>query len=215
MTFSGKTLRLYAVTDSRWLKPGETLEAVVEPLLRGGVTLLQLRDKQASRDELTAQAKRLLPLCRRYGVPLIINDYPEVALKSGAHGVHVGQDDMAYEEARRMLGPDRIIGVSAHNPEEALRAQAAGADYLGCGAVFGSATKDGVQTLTPMGLRAICRAVALPVVGIGGIDETNIHELNGSGAAGVAVVSALFAKEDKEAAARRLRALAERMVQGC
>ena len=215
MLFSENHMRLYAVTDSRWLKPGETLEEVVEALLRGGVTLLQLRDKQASREALIAQAKRLLAVCRRYGVPLIINDYPDVALESGADGVHVGQDDMAYEEARRMLGQDKIIGVSAHNPGEALRAQAAGADYLGCGAVFGSATKDGVQTLTPAGLHAICQAVTIPVVGIGGIDQDNISQLNGSGAAGVAVVSALFAPEDKENAARQMRALAERMVRGC
>lgn len=215
MTFSEKDLRLYAVTDRRWLKAGETLESVVEALLRGGVTLVQLRDKQAGQEQLLEQTRALLPVCRRYGVKLIVNDYPQVALASGADGVHVGQDDMAYEQARRILGPDKIIGVSAHNPAEALRAQAAGADYLGCGAVFGSATKDGVQTLTPAGLAAICRAVSIPVVGIGGIDEKNIPALNGSGAAGVAVVSALFAPADKENAARRLRARAERMTQGC
>lgn len=214
MTFTGDRLRLYAVTDSRWLAGGETLESVVEAVLLGGATLIQLREKRVGKDALLRQAQRLLPVCRRYGVPLIINDHPDVAREAGADGVHVGQGDMAYEEARRILGPDGIIGVSAHNPEEALRAQAAGADYLGCGAVFGSATKDGVQTLTPAGLAAICGSVTIPVVAIGGIDESNIRELGGTGADGVAVVSALFAQTDKEAAARRLRALAERMVQG-
>lgn len=214
MTFSQQQLRLYAVTDTRWLRPGETLETVVEALLRGGVTMVQLRDKHADRQQLCAAARALLPVCRRYGAPLIINDYPDVAREVDADGVHVGQDDMAYAQARRLLGADKIIGVSAHNPDEALAAQAAGADYLGCGAVFGSATKDGVQTLTPAGLRAICAAVSLPVVGIGGIDEHNVEQLNGCGASGIAVVSALFAPADKQAAAQRLRALAERMVQG-
>ena len=138
MTFLQQQLRLYAVTDTRWLRPGETLETVVEALLRGGVTMVQLRDKHADRQQLCAA---LLPVCRRYGAPLIINDYPDVAREVDADGVHVGQDDMAYAQARRLLGADKIIGVSAHNPEEALAAQAAGADYLGCGAVFGSATK--------------------------------------------------------------------------
>ncbi len=213
MTFTGDCLRLYAVTDSRWLTPGEPLEDAVEDVLRGGVTLVQLRDKHAAKDELLRQARLLRPVCHRHGVPLIINDYPDVALAAGADGVHVGQDDGTYEEARRMLGPGKIIGVSAHNPAEALRAEAAGVDYLGCGAVFGSATKGGVKTLTPAGLKAICAAVRIPVVAIGGIDETNISALNGSGANGVAVVSALFAREDKRAAACALRALAERMVQ--
>ena len=213
MTFTGDCLRLYAVTDSRWLTPGEPLEDAVEYVLRGGVTLVQLRDKHAAKDELLRQARLLRPVCHRHGVPLIINDYPDVALAAGADGVHVGQDDGTYEEARRMLGPGKIIGVSAHNPAEALRAEAAGVDYLGCGAVFGSATKGGVKTLTPAGLKAICAAVRIPVVAIGGIDETNISALNGSGANGVAVVSALFAREDKRAAACALRALAERMVQ--
>lgn len=219
MTFTGDRLRLYAVTDSRWLATDslserETLETAVENVLLGGATLVQLRDKRAGKGALLRQAQRLLSICHRCDVPLIINDYPDVAREAGADGVHVGQEDMAYEEARRILGPDSIIGVSAHNPEEALRAQAAGADYLGCGAVFGSATKEGVQTLTPTGLKAICEAVTIPVVAIGGIDESNILELCGTGADGVAVVSALFAQTDKEAAARRMRALAERMVQG-
>lgn len=213
MTFTGDCLRLYAVTDSRWLAPGETLAEAVEDVLRGGATLVQLRDKHAAKDELLRQARLLLPVCKRYGVPLIINDYPDVALAAGADGVHVGQDDGTYDEARRLLGPGKIIGVSAHNPAEALRAEAAGADYLGCGAVFGSATKGGVKTLTPAGLKAICDAVRIPVVAIGGIDEDNISALNGSGADGAAVVSALFAREDKRAAACTLRALVERMVQ--
>ncbi len=212
MTFRREYLQLYAVTDRRWLGQGETLAGAVEDVLRGGATMVQLRDKRAGQEELIEQARQLLPVCRRYGVPLIINDYPQVALASGADGVHVGQDDMAYEQARQLLGADKFIGVSAHNPAEALRAQAAGADYLGCGAVFGSATKDGVQTLTPAGLKRICEAVQLPVVAIGGIGQENIAQLTGTGADGVAVVSALFASRDREAAARLLRGMVERMV---
>lgn len=208
MKFSGNMLRLYAVTDRSWLKPGETLAQQVEQALLGGVTMVQLREKNLSREMVLQEARELLPLCHRFGVPLIINDDAELALEAGADGVHIGQDDMAYEQARSLLGPNKIIGVSAHNPIEALAAQEAGADYLGCGAVFGSTTKDGVQTLTPQGLRKICSTVQIPVVAIGGINETNLIELKESGAYGAAVISAIFAKEDKRQAAQNLADLA-------
>ena len=154
-------------------------------------------------------ARALLPVCRRFGVPLIVNDSVEAALAADADGVHVGQGDAPLAEARRLLGPDKIIGVSAHNVEEALAAEAGGADYLGCGAVFGSGTKRDASTLTPEGLARICAAVHIPVVAIGGIHAGNIGELGGCGADGVAVVSALFAQPDKEQAARQLLALSQ------
>lgn len=212
MRFSGETLRLYAVTDRSWLRPGETLAAAVEEVLRGGATLVQLRDKDLSEEALAAQAETLLPVCRRFGVPLILNDNVAVAAEVGADGVHVGQGDAPLAEARRLLGPGKIIGVSAHNVEEALAAEAGGADYLGCGAVFGSGTKRDASTLTPQGLARICAAVRIPVVAIGGIHAGNIQELNGCGANGVAVISALFAQPDKEQAARRLLALSIQMA---
>lgn len=215
MDFSGKSLLLYAVTDRSWLGPEETLTQKVEQVLRGGVTMVQLREKNMEPAAVLRQAKELLTLCRKYQVPLIVNDDPQLALEAGADGVHVGQEDMSYEKARELLGPDKIIGVSAHNVEEALAAQEAGADYIGCGAVFGSSTKQGVQTLTPQGLRTICQAVSLPVVAIGGIQEHNLPLLKGCGASGAAVISGLFAQPDPEEAARRLLALSRRVMKSC
>ena len=212
MKISPDKLRLYAVTDRTWLGK-ESLEEAVEAALRGGVTILQMREKQAPHEELVKTAMRLKPLCRRYGVPLIINDDVEAALEADADGVHVGQEDMAVAEARRILGPEKIIGASAHNREEALEAQRQGADYLGSGAVFGSSTKKDATTLSREELTAVCRAVSIPVAAIGGITEENCLELAGTGVSGIAVVSALFAAADKEEAAARLRALAEKIAE--
>lgn len=212
MNLKREQMLLYAVTDRGWLRPGETLEAVVETLLQNGVTLVQLREKGACHAQLVTAAKALLPVCRRYGVPLIVNDDVDAVLESGADGVHVGQSDLGVPQARALLGPDKIIGTSAHNVPEALAAQAAGADYLGCGAVFGSATKTDAGTLGLEPFAQICRAVSIPVVAIGGICPDNLPALNGRGLSGVAVISALFAPEDKGAAARALRALAEAAV---
>ena len=205
-------MRLYAVTDRSWLKGGETLEEAVQAALSGGVTILQLREKHASHGELVAAARRLKPVCEAYGVPLIIDDDVEAVLESGADGVHVGQGDMAVAEARRILGPDKIIGASAHSEAEAREAVRQGADYLGCGAVFATATKNDTTPLSREELRRICRCVEVPAVAIGGITEANCMELAASGIAGIAVVSAIFAAEDKRTAARRLRLLAERIA---
>ena len=205
-------MRLYAVTDRSWLKGGETLEEAVQAALAGGVTILQLREKHASHGELVAAARRLKPVCEAYGVPLIIDDDVEAVLESGADGVHVGQEDMAVAEARRILGPDKIIGASAHSEAEAREAVRQGADYLGCGAVFATATKNDTTPLSREELRRICRCVEVPAVAIGGITEANCMELAASGIAGIAVVSAIFAAEDKRTAARRLRLLAERIA---
>ena len=200
---SPEQLRLYAVTDRKWLAEGETLETVVETLVRSGVTCVQLREKHASDEEIISEGKKLNEICRKHHVPLIVNDRPDLAKKIGAAGVHVGLSDMGIEKARELLGEDFIIGGSAHNVKEALQAQKAGADYIGCGAVFGSQTKSDVTTLAKEELCAIWEAVEIPVVAIGGITAENIKELTGTGIDGVAVVSGLFAAKDKPEMVRR------------
>ena len=198
-------LKLYAVTDNAWL--GErTLAECVEAALAGGATFVQLRDKQATGEALQAEAEELLALCRAAGVPFVVNDDVECALAVGADGVHVGQDDMACERARALLGPDAIVGVSTQTVEQARAAEAAGADYLGVGGVTGTATKPEAEVLAPEEFRAIAAAVDIPVVAIGGLNERTIPELAGTGADGAAVVSAIFAAEDIEEETRRLRA---------
>ena len=213
MNFDKHSLRLYAVTDRAWVGR-QTLCQQVEAALQGGVTCVQLREKHLDRDAFLAEAKQICALCRRYGVPFIVNDDLDIALACGADGVHVGQDDMPAAEVRRRAGRRLIVGVSAHTPEEARLAEAAGADYLGAGAVFGSATKTDASLLTPAGLQAVCAAVHIPVVAIGGVNARNILQLQGSGAAGAAVVSGIFGAPDITAACRELRALADTMVQG-
>lgn len=200
------SMRLYAVTDTdrRFLKEGDTLCSQVEQALIGGATFIQLREKNMNRDALLAEAKEIRALTERYGVPFVINDDVEMALLCGADGVHVGQDDMDAESARRLLGPDRLLGVSVHNVQEALRAEKSGADYLGAGAVFSTSTKEGTSALAMETLREICAAVHIPVVAIGGITEQNILQLAGSGISGAAVVSAVFGAKDIATATRRL-----------
>ena len=194
-------MRLYAVTDKSWLKPGESLAEPVEELLKAGTGLIQLRDKRAGEAELLEEARALKELCSRYQALLIVNDNPKIARMAGADGVHVGLSDMEVEEARSYLGADFIIGCSAHNVEEALRAERAGADYIGCGAVFGSRTKEDARKLSLEALKEICSAVKIPAVAIGGIGRENICRLSGTGVAGAAVIRALFAAEDKSNAA--------------
>lgn len=213
MSFDKAALRLYAVTDRAWTGR-MTLAQQVEAALKGGATLVQLREKTLGKPDFLAQAVELAALCRGYGVPLIVNDNVDVALESGADGVHLGQEDQDPRAVRRRVGAGFLIGVSAHTVAEARAAQAAGADYLGVGAVFATATKPGVTDMPFETLRSICRAVGIPVVAIGGITRENILRLTGSGAEGVAVVSAIFASPEPEAAARELRALSERMVAG-
>ena len=213
MNFDKHSLRLYAVTDRAWVGR-QTLCQQVEAALQGGVTCVQLREKHLDRDAFLAEARQICALCRRYGVPFIVNDDLDIALACGADGIHVGQDDMPAAEVRRRAGRRLIVGVSAHTPEEARLAEAAGADYLGAGAVFGSATKTDASLLTPAGLQAVCAAVHIPVVAIGGVNAGNILQLQGSGAAGAAVVSGIFGAPDITAACRKLRALADTMVQG-
>ena len=202
MKIGSEKLRLYAVTDRSWLKEGETLAGVLEEMLDAGVTCVQLREKTLDDAAFLSEAKAIGALCRRYGVPFIVNDRPDIAKEAGADGVHVGLPDMGIEKAREYLGDGFIIGGSAHNVQEALAAQAAGADYIGCGAVFGSSTKTDATNLSLEELQAICRAVKIPAVAIGGIRLDNVQRLKGSGIAGVAVISGLFAAEDKKEAVR-------------
>lgn len=204
MRLDEKELSLYAVTDRSWLF-GETLEAQVQKALKGGITMLQLREKNMPKEAFLEEAVRMKELCKNYRVPLIINDDVQIAKSVDADGVHVGQGDMDVKTARRILGADKIVGVSAHNIEEALRAEADGADYLGVGAVFGTSTKDDAGRLEHEMLEKICSAVKIPVVAIGGISKENIIALKGRGISGVAVVSAIFAQPDIESAARKLK----------
>lgn len=208
MKIERESLRLYAVTDGRWLpgkrKASEELAAVTEELICAGVTCVQLREKEKSDAELLEEALALKEVCRRRGVPLIINDRADIAEKAGADGVHVGLDDMEIAKARELLGDGYIIGASAHNAEEAIRAQEAGADYIGCGAVFGSATKTDATGLSLEELTKICASVRIPAVAIGGINAENIALLGKTGVCGAAVISALFAAEDKKGATAEL-----------
>ena len=205
-------LRLYAVTDRAWAADEDDFLAQVEDAVDGGATFVQLREKHLNEEAFLAEAERFVALCRRKGVVSIINDNVGIAAKTGADGVHVGQEDLAAGRVRQLLGPDKIIGVSAHTVEEALAAQAAGADYLGTGAAFVTGTKTDAKPISRETIRAICAAVDIPVVAIGGITRDNILELKGCGLDGVAVVSALFAQKDVKAAAEELLALSNEMA---
>ena len=199
---------VYAVTDRSWLK-GESLRDQVEKALKGGATFVQLREKNLDRGLFLEEALAIKELCASYHVPFVINDDVEIALASGAGGVHVGQKDMDVKEARRRLGPGKIIGVSCKSVEQAKAAEAGGADYLGVGAMYPTDTKSDTSQVTVETLRDICRAVDIPVVAIGGIRADRIEPLKETGADGVAVVSAIFGQPDIEAAARGLRETAE------
>lgn len=194
---------IYLVTDEACLH-GRPLLKCVEEALAAGVTLVQYRAKAADGGVLYAEACRLKELCDKYGIPLIINDRLDIALAVGAAGVHLGQDDLPCAVARRLLGEDFIIGVSAHNPAEAVQAVSEGADYLGCGAVFGTATKHDVAKLGLENLRAIRKAVAVPMVGIGGITADNYAEVLATGADGAAIVSGILAQDDIGAVVKKL-----------
>ena len=205
------TMLLYAVTDRAWTG-AQTLYQQVERALKGGVTCVQLREKDLPEAEFLAQAREIGGLCRAYGVPFIINDNVEIALACGADGVHVGQSDMEAGRVRTAVGGGMMIGVSARTVEEALAAQRAGADYLGVGAVFATSTKLDAEAVSRQTLKDICAAVDIPVAAIGGIGKDNILELSGTGIDGVALVSAIFGAEDIEGRCRELKELARRAV---
>lgn len=211
MNCDKKDLLLYAVTDRSWLN-GETLYSQVEKALKGGATFMQLREKDLDEESFLKEAVEIKELCRKYGVPFVINDNVDIALSMDANGVHVGQSDMEALDVRAKLGPDKIIGVSAQTVEQALLAEKHGADYLGVGAVFHTGTKLDADDVSFETLKAICQAVSIPVVAIGGITRDNLMELKGSDIAGVAVVSAIFAQKDIEAATRDLLEKTKEMV---
>ena len=206
-----KAMLLYAVTDRSWTGK-QTLYEQVDAALKGGVTCVQLREKHLSKEAFLAEALELKELCHRYGVPLLINDDVEIALASQADGVHVGQSDMEAASARKLLGPDKIVGVTARTVEQAKAAEVAGASYLGSGAVFGSTTKEDARPLDHSVLKQITEAVSIPVVAIGGITKGNLPELHGTGVDGVALVSTIFSAFDIEAECRALKTLSQEMV---
>ena len=205
MKFDKDDLLLYAVTDRAWLKPDESLADVAELALKGGTTFLQLREKHLDEEAFLNEAREIKEVCRRYNVPFIINDNVEVAMAVDADGVHVGQSDMEAGDVRAAIGPEKILGVSVQTVEQALLAQERGADYLGVGAVFATGSKDDADDVSHETLQAICTAVDIPVVAIGGITRENMQQLAGRGLAGIAVISAIFAQPDIETAAADLR----------
>ena len=204
-------MRLYAVTDRAWVGD-QTLYQQVESALKGGVTCVQLREKELDEEAFLKEAFELHDLCKKYNVPFFINDNVDIAIQCHADGIHVGQEDMAAADVRAKVGPDMLLGVSAHSVEEARLAVAHGADYLGVGAAFSTHTKTDVDVLPEGELKKICDAVDVPVVAIGGIHKDNILQLKGSGANGVALVSAIFGAEDIEAECRELKVLAEQII---
>ena len=212
MKCSSETMLLYAVTDRAWTGR-QTLYRQVEQALKGGVTCVQLREKELDEAAFLAEAREIGGLCRAFGVPFIVNDSVEVALACGADGVHVGQGDMDARQVCAAVGGRLMIGVSARTVEQALRAQRSGADYLGVGAVFGTSTKPDAKAVSRQTLKDICAAVDIPVAAIGGISRDNILELSGTGIDGVALVSAIFSAEDIEGRCRELKELVRRAVE--
>lgn len=216
MKFSREEIRqamlLYGITDRTWLKPGESLSDVCREILEHGVTFLQIREKNLAQEAFLEEARELKDLCAQFHVPFVVNDSVEIAVQSGADGVHVGQSDIKGRNIREMIGPERILGISAGTVEEARKAEQAGADYIGVGAVFGTSTKKDARNLSVEKLREISASVSIPVVAIGGINRGNVRELSGSGVDGIAVISALFGAEQPGKAAAELTALAKEIT---
>ena len=207
-----KAMLLYAVTDQSWLKENETLLDVVKEVLKNGATFLQIREKDLNEKDFETEAKKLQDICKEYHVPYVVNDNVEIAIKIGADGVHVGQSDIKGRDIRALIGIDKILGISAGTVEEAVAAEQAGADYIGVGAVFGTSTKKNARYMSIDRLKEIVEAVEIPVVAIGGINASNMSELEGSNVDGVAVVSAIFAAENPGTATANLLKLSEEMV---
>lgn len=212
MKCNKKDLLLYAVTDRSWLN-GESLYSQVEAALKGGATFIQLREKNLDEEHFLEEAKEIKKLCKKYEVPFVINDNVELALKVDADGVHVGQSDMEAGDVRAKLGEDKIIGVSAQTVEQALLAERHGADYLGVGAVFPTGSKADAVEVEHETVKAICEAVKIPAIAIGGISKDNVLELSGNGLSGIAVISAIFAQKDIESATKELKKLTKQMVE--
>ena len=211
MKFDKETMFLYAVTDRSWLN-GKSLYEQVEEAIKGGVTFDQLREKKLEEENFLDEALDIQNLCRKYGIPFVVNDNVKIAKMINADGVHVGQSDMGAENVRGILGDDKIIGVSVQTVEQAVLAEKQGADYLGVGAVFPTGSKVDAEDVSFETLKAICESVNIPVVAIGGISAGNVLKLKGSGISGIAVISAIFAAEDIESATKRLKQLTTGVV---
>lgn len=211
MKYIKEMMLLYAVTHRAWIGK-QTLMEQVEDAIKGGITCVQLREKELDQEAFLAEAMEMKALCSHYGVPLIINDNVEIAIKCNADGIHVGQKDMETGSVRSLVGDNMVIGVSTQTVEQALAAEKAGADYLGVGAVFSTTTKLDANTVSHETLKEICKAVSIPVVAIGGISKSNILELSGTGVDGVALVSAIFGAQDVESECKSLRLLSQKMV---
>ena len=212
MRVAKKSLLLYAITDRAWLGE-ETLYSQVKKALEGGATIIQLREKNLDYDSFLKEAKEIKELCHEYGVKFIVNDNIDIAIECDADGVHVGQDDMNVIEVRKLIGEDKIIGLSAQTVEQAKLAQEQGADYLGVGAVFSTSTKKDAKNITFSELKDICNSVDIPVVAIGGITKDNAIELKGTGIDGISVISAIFAQKDIKGASEELKKIAQEIVE--
>lgn len=204
-------MNLYAVTDRMWLNGRELIEDV-KKALDGGVTMIQLREKELNEEDFLKEAIAIRKLCNEYNVPFLINDNVDIAIKSGADGVHVGQSDMEALNVRAKLGEDKIIGVSAQTVEQAIEAEKSGADYLGVGAVFSTSTKKDASHVKFETLKSICNTVSIPICAIGGITKENIIKLKGSKVDGVALVSAIFNNEDITKETKALLELSKEMI---
>jgi thiamine-phosphate pyrophosphorylase len=211
LNFSREQLLLYAITDRRW-SDKQSFLFQIEEALRGGITMLQLREKNLSTDDYIELAKKVEALVSKYNVPFIVNDSLEAALLSGADGVHMGQVDNIPSDIRDKVGTDKILGLSAGSVREALKAEELGADYIGVGSVFNTSTKGDAKRVELSLLRKISASVSIPIVAIGGINENNISELEGSGISGVSIISGIFAQEDVFSAAVRFKTLAEKII---
>lgn len=211
MNVDRKSMELYAITDRTWLN-GRELSHDVEEALKGGITFLQLREKDLGYEEFLKEAVEIKKLTDKYNIPFVINDNVEVAIKCNADGVHVGQSDMAARDIRKLLGEDKIIGVSAGTVEEALEAERSGADYIGVGAVFSTSTKKDAGSVSFDVLKEICDKVSIPVVAIGGISSYNISRLKGTGIDGISVISAIFAQKDILSATKELLSLTKEII---
>lgn len=211
MKLDKSTMLLYAVTDRKWIRE-KTLAEEVELAIKGGVTFVQLREKELQYDEFLREAKQIRKITDRYKVPFVVNDNVKIAMECNADGVHVGQDDMAISEVRKYIGPEKILGVSVQTIEQAVEAEKAGADYIGVGDIFGTSTKFDAKKVAINILRKICEKVSIPVVAIGGISEKNMSSLAGTGIAGVAIVSAIFAEPNSTLASEKLAFLAKEIV---
>ena len=204
MKLNSKDLFLYAVTDRKWTGK-KTLFEQVEKSIKVGVTFVQLREKELEYKLFLDEAIKMKDLCKKYDIPFVVNDNVDIAIKSNADGVHIGQEDMEASNVREMIGKDKILGISVQTLEQAIEAEKKGADYLGVGAIFPTNSKDNAVKVSIETLSLICKSVNIPVVAIGGINKTNINQLKNTGISGVALISAIFANDDIEYATRELK----------